>query len=42
MIPVTLAPEPPAFDKKVRQPGLRAIAELAGEQPDLPRTAGRP
>ena len=42
MIPVTLAPEPPAFDKKVRQPGLRAIAELAGEQPDPPRTAGRP
>ena len=42
MIPVTLAPEPAAFDSNVRQPGLRAIAELAGEQPDLPRTAGRP
>ena len=42
MIPVTPAPEPPAFDKKVRQPGLRAIAELAGEQPDPPRTAGWP
>ena len=42
MIPVTPAPEPPAFDKKVRQPGLRAIAELVGEQPDPPRTAGRP
>ena len=42
MIPVTPAPEPPAFDRKVRQPGLRAIAELAGEQPDPPRTAGRP
>ena len=42
MFPVTPAPEPPAFDKKVRQPGLRAIAELAGEQPNPPRTAGRP
>jgi len=42
MIPVTPVPEPPAFDRKVRQPGLRAIAELAGEQPDPPRTAGRP
>ena len=42
MIPVTPAPEPPAFDSKVRQPGLRAIAELAGEKPDPPRTAGRP
>ena len=42
MIPVTPAPEPAAFDGKVRQPGLRAIAELAGEQPDPPRTAGRP
>ena len=42
MIPVTPAPEPSAFDKKVRQPGLRAIAELAGEQPTPPRTAGQP
>ena len=42
MIPVTLAPEPAAFDSNVRQPGLRAIAELAGEQPDPPRTAGQP
>ena len=42
MIPVTPVPEPAAFDSKVRQPGLRAIAELAGEQPDPPRTAGRP
>ena len=42
MIPVTPAPEPAAFDGKVRQPGLRAIAELAGEQPDPPRTAGQP
>ena len=29
MIPVTPAPEPAAFDKKVRQPGWRAIHELA-------------
>ena len=42
MIPVTPAPEPAAFDSKVRQPGLRAIAELVGEQPDPPRTSGRP
>ena len=42
MIPVTLAPEPPTFDRKVRKPGLRAIAELAGEQPDPPRTVGQP
>ena len=42
MIPITPAPEPPAFDRKVRQPGLRAIAELVGEQPDPPRTAGQP
>ena len=42
MIPVTPAPEPSAFDSKVRQPGLRAIAELAGEQPAPPRTAGQP
>ena len=42
MIPVTPAPEPADFDSKVRQPGLRAIAELAGEQPDPPRTSGRP
>ena len=42
MIPVTPAPEPSAFDSKVRQPGLRAIAELAGEQPTPPRIAGQP
>ena len=42
VIPVTPVPEPAAFDSKVRQPGLRAIAELAGEQPDPPRTAGQP
>ena len=39
MIHVALADEPTAFDAKVRQPGLRAIAELVGEKP--PRSAGR-
>ncbi len=39
MIPVRPAPEPPDFDVRVRQPGLRAIAELVGEAPQ--RTAGR-
>ena len=42
MIPVTPAPEPADFDSRVRQPGLRAIAELAGERPDPPRLVGRP
>jgi hypothetical protein len=32
MIPVASAPEPPDFDQRVRQPGLRAIAELVGEE----------
>lgn len=39
MIPVALAPEPASFDAQVRQPGLRAVAELVGERPD--RKAGR-
>ena len=39
MIPVTPAEEPLNFDAQVRQPGLRAIAELVGETP--PRTAGQ-
>lgn len=39
MIPVRPAAEPPAFDADVRQPGLRAIVELAGETPV--RAAGR-
>ena len=30
MIRVVLAPEPEDFDEKVRQPGLRALARLAG------------
>lgn len=41
MIKVVPAPEPEDFDAKVRQPGLRAIAELAGEK-GLPKRAGRP
>lgn len=40
MIRVELADEPGDFDRKVRQPGLRAIAELVGE-PDLPKRRGR-
>ncbi len=41
MIHVNPAAEPPGFDQKVRKPGLRAIAELVGEEPEPPRTAGR-
>jgi 5-methylcytosine-specific restriction endonuclease McrA len=37
MIHVDLADEPPNFDQRVRQPGLRAIAELIGEQVLPPR-----
>jgi len=39
VIPVQPAPEPPDFDAKVRQPGLRAIAARVGEQP---APGGRP
>ena len=39
VIPVRPAPEPPDFDRTVRQPGLRAIAELVGEPPQ--RHAGK-
>ncbi len=35
MIPVVLAPEPKAFDKKIRQPGLSAIDELVGRPPRM-------
>ncbi|MCY1059720.1 hypothetical protein [Nannocystis sp. SCPEA4] len=31
MIRVNLAPEPPDFDRCVRQPGLNALAEMVGE-----------
>lgn len=41
MIRVEQAPEPAGFDRKVRQPGLRAIAEMAGT-PELPKRRGRP
>lgn len=37
MIHVQLAPEPEAFEAKVRAPGLSAIAELIGEPPTLER-----
>lgn len=40
MIRVELAPEPADFNSKVRQPGLRAMAELVGE-PNLPKRRGR-
>lgn len=40
MIPVAPEDEPDTFDATVRQPGLRAIAELVGERP--PRESGRP
>lgn len=33
MMRVQPAPEPADFDEKVRQPGLRAIAELVGDPP---------
>jgi hypothetical protein len=41
MMPVTLAPVPTEFDAKVRQPGLRAIAEMVGKPSPYPRTAGK-
>jgi hypothetical protein len=41
MIRVEPAPEPADFDNKVRQPGLRAIAEMTGS-PGLPKRRGRP
>jgi hypothetical protein len=41
LIRVTLAPEPPDFDVKVRQPGLLAIAEMTGQMPTHPRKSGK-
>ncbi len=38
MIPVALAPEPPDFDDRVRQPGLSAIDEFVGRPPRRKRT----
>lgn len=40
MIRVEQAPEPQTFDNKVRQPGLRALAEMVGE-PNLSKRSGR-
>ena len=41
MIAVALADEPPAFDAKIRQPGLSAIDELVGRPPRLRRPGPR-
>ncbi len=41
MIPVARAAQPNDFDAKVRQPGLRAIAEMVGKASPYPRKAGR-
>jgi len=41
MIRVEPAPEPADFDRKVRQPGLSAIAELVGEKPLVSRPGPR-
>jgi hypothetical protein len=44
MIPVDLAPKPTGFDRDVRIPGYRALAELCGKKPAklFARSAGRP
>jgi hypothetical protein len=42
VIPVGPAEEPPSFDKRVRKPGLLAIAEMAGKSPPHKRAGGRP
>jgi len=41
LIHVSPAPEPVDFDAKVRLPGLLALAEMTGQTPLHPRTAGR-
>jgi hypothetical protein len=41
MIHVTPAPEPASFDRKVRRPGLSAIAELVGEPLTVRRSGPR-
>ena len=41
MIRVTVAPKSSHFDQEVRDPGLRAIAELVGERLDPPRRGPR-
>jgi hypothetical protein len=42
MIHVVPASEPVSFQTNVREPGLRAIAEMVGKPPPYPRTSGRP
>lgn len=44
MIPVALAPKPASFDRDVRIPGYRAIAELCGKKPTgaFKRSTGKP
>ncbi len=42
MIHVEPAPEPPEFDAMVREPGLRAVAEMVGKKPSTPRAGGQP
>lgn len=41
MIPVDPAPEPAGFDRRVRQRGLSALAELVGESPPESRRGPR-
>ncbi len=41
MIPVKATKKPKNFDEKVRNPGLRAIAEMVGKTPAYPRTGGK-
>lgn len=41
MIPVKRVRKPVDFDSKVREPGLRAIAEMSGKPSPFPRTSGR-
>jgi hypothetical protein len=41
VIRVVQAPEPPEFDRTVRQRGLNAIAEMVGETPAEPRRGRR-
>lgn len=42
MIPVAPKSEPATFAARVRQPGLRAIAEMCGKKPPFKRTKGQP
>jgi hypothetical protein len=41
MIPIALAAEPATFNKRVRQRGLAAIAELVGKKPQQARSGRR-